>query len=256
MRMIVAFQKTEQVRHIGHLDIQRAVQRALRRSGIPVRYTEGFHPHTVLSFASPLPVGASGAFELMEFALAAECDPGEVLSSMQNAMPPSLPVFDGRAVPDSHPKLAAMLKMADYRATFDGTPAAHQMADAVGAFLEQREIIALRKTKSGEKPCDIRPMIYQLHVEANEHAGTANQTEIKKTPDFHEHTEINERAEINEQTVAFVFRVSLTEKETLKPDLLLQTLSRHAGVALPAYRLHRQRLLAELHGKPVNLMER
>lgn len=75
MRMIVAFEKTERVRHIGHLDMQRAMQRALRRSGLPVRYSQGFNPHAVLSFASPLPVGVGGAEELMDVAL--ESDVGE-----------------------------------------------------------------------------------------------------------------------------------------------------------------------------------
>ena len=237
--MIVAFEKKERVRHIGHLDIQRAVQRALRRSGVPIRYTEGFHPHAVLSFASPLPVGVSGAFELMEFALAAECDPGEIVVRMRNAMPPSLPVFDGKAVLDSHPKLAAMLKMADYRATFDDSHGARQMADqkTIEAFMGQEKIFAQRKTKSGETLCDIRPMIFKLHADMDDQTG-------------------GEHAEINLKTVTFDFRVSLTEKETLKPDLLLQTLAKHAGVPLPAYRLHRLRLLTERNGRPVNLMER
>ena len=46
----------------------------------------------------------------------------------------------------------------------------------------------------------------------------------------------------------------MTEKETLKPDLLLQTLSVHTGVTLPAYRLHRLRLLTEVNGRAVNQM--
>ena len=65
MRMIVAFEKTEQVRHVGHLDLQRAVNRALRRSGLPIRYSNGFNTHALLSFASPQPLGVSGEEELL-----------------------------------------------------------------------------------------------------------------------------------------------------------------------------------------------
>ena len=66
MRMIVAFNKTEQVRHVGHLDMQRAMQRALRRSDLPIRYSNGFNPHALMSFAMPLPVGVGGDEELFE----------------------------------------------------------------------------------------------------------------------------------------------------------------------------------------------
>ena len=52
MRMLAVFEKSERIRHIGHLDIQRSVQRGLRRSGLPVAYSNGFNPHILISFAS------------------------------------------------------------------------------------------------------------------------------------------------------------------------------------------------------------
>ena len=50
--MMAVFEKSERLRHIGHLDIQRAVMRALRRSGLSVSYSKGFNPHILLTFAS------------------------------------------------------------------------------------------------------------------------------------------------------------------------------------------------------------
>ena len=49
MRMLAVFEKGERIRHIGHLDIQRSVQRGLRRSGLPVAYSQGFNPHITLA---------------------------------------------------------------------------------------------------------------------------------------------------------------------------------------------------------------
>ena len=69
MRMFVVFEKGERLRHIGHLDIMRTMQRALRRSGLPVSYSKGFNPHILLGFASALSVGAVGENELMEITL-------------------------------------------------------------------------------------------------------------------------------------------------------------------------------------------
>ena len=54
MKMIVVFEKKERLRLIGHLDLMRAMQRALRRSDLPLRYSQGFNPHILLNFAAPL----------------------------------------------------------------------------------------------------------------------------------------------------------------------------------------------------------
>ena len=65
MRMLAVFEKGERIRHIGHLDIQRSVQRGLRRSGLPVAYSNGFNPHILITFASALSTGACGKREIM-----------------------------------------------------------------------------------------------------------------------------------------------------------------------------------------------
>ncbi|MBR6754287.1 MAG: TIGR03936 family radical SAM-associated protein, partial [Clostridia bacterium] len=60
MKMLVIFEKSERLRHIGHLDLMRAMQRALRRSGLPIAFSQGFNPHVLLNFAAPLSVGMPG----------------------------------------------------------------------------------------------------------------------------------------------------------------------------------------------------
>ena len=57
MRVAIGFEKREPVRFVSHLDLQRALQRALRRSGLPLAYSQGFHPHPLVSLASALAVG-------------------------------------------------------------------------------------------------------------------------------------------------------------------------------------------------------
>lgn len=224
--MIVSFEKTARVRHLGHLDLMRAMQRALRRSGLPIRYSQGFNPHVVLSFASPLPVGASGSEELMDVALEAEVAEADFATHLSAALPESLPMVSVRAVDDRQPKLMAQLQTAAYAMSFSRSEAAAAMAAAIEEMLEKAEIPAIRKTKSGEKPCDIRPMIHQL------------------------------AAEPAEDSVVFQFRTSLTEQSTLKAALLLEKLADVAGVTMPTGgRLHRVRLYGERDGSPVPLME-
>ena len=229
MRMIVAFEKTEQVRHTGHLDLLRTMQRALRRSGLPIRYSQGFNPHVVLSFASPLPVGASGAEELMDAALETDVTEDEFAAALSPAMPHSLPLLRVRAVPDDHKKLMAQLRTAAYVATLPTSGEVRRMMEAIPGLLAAESIIAVRKTKSGERPCDIRPMLHGLE------------------------------AQIDGDTARFIFRVSMTEQATLKPTLLMETLAREADVPwealLPELRLRRTCLYGEKDQLPVSLFE-
>ena len=88
--MIAVFEKSERLRHIGHLDIQRAVMRALRRSGLSVSYSKGFNPHILLTFASALSTGAAGRKEIMDVQLDREVTPEEFVAAMNGAMPPDM----------------------------------------------------------------------------------------------------------------------------------------------------------------------
>ena len=76
MKMLVVFEKTPRLRHIGHLDLMRAIQRSLRRSGLPIRYSQGFNPHMLMSFAAPLALGHA-ALALVRGRAARRSGPGE-----------------------------------------------------------------------------------------------------------------------------------------------------------------------------------
>lgn len=224
MRMIAKFEKSDRVRHIGHLDLMRALHRALRRSGLPIRYSKGFNPHVVMSIASPLSVGVSGDSELMDVSLDDLLSETYFMKMLSPAMPASMPLTGARAVDDSHPKLMAQLKSASYIGTCDDTQAAQALMAAIPAYMAQGSIPAIRRTKSGDKPCDIRPMLHALTATAED------------------------------GRVVLAFRASLTEQQTLKPDLLLSSLSEFAGVEVPTVRLHRTGLFGEQGGEAVPLM--
>ncbi|MGH2634098.1 MAG: TIGR03936 family radical SAM-associated protein, partial [Tepidiformaceae bacterium] len=65
-RFRVWFRKGERVRYISHLDVLRAWERAIRRTGLPLSYSQGFTPHPKIAFASPLPLGFIGECEVMD----------------------------------------------------------------------------------------------------------------------------------------------------------------------------------------------
>lgn len=88
MKMIVVFSLKDRLKYIGHLDLMRAMQRALRRGGLPVRYSQGFNPHILLSFAAPLSVGMEGLREVMEVPYEGNITPNEFIHKLNAALPP------------------------------------------------------------------------------------------------------------------------------------------------------------------------
>lgn len=226
MRMLVQFQKTDTVRHLGLLDLQRTMQRALRRSGLPVRYSSGFNPHIVMSFASALSTGVPGDAELLDVSLCAETTQEACFEAMNRVLPPTLPVTRVRLVEDGFPKLGAALEQAEYRLRLHGGDCG-KIAEQIGAFLAQEEIMALRKTKRQEILVNIRPMIHEL------------------TGDYDEKT--------NE--LLLTARVSFVEAATLKPEVLLGALTSFAKAEPAGSEIRRTRLLAVRDGHPVELID-
>lgn len=66
MKIRIKFRKYGTMKFIGHLDVMRFFQKAIRRAGIPIAYTEGFSPHQIMSFAAPLGVGLTSDGEYLD----------------------------------------------------------------------------------------------------------------------------------------------------------------------------------------------
>ena len=196
MRMLAVFEKGERIRHIGHLDIQRSVQRGLRRSGLPVAYSNGFNPHILITFASALSTGACGTREIMDVTMAEEVSEREFLDRMNKAMPPEMQLSQARAVDQKHPALMASLRAANYDLLIRNEDQAEKLIAAIPGMMARDSIPAMRKTKTALKECDIKPLIYELKGE-NQHLYTT---------------------------------LVLTEREACKPGMLIEALGREAGI--------------------------
>ncbi len=207
--MMAVFEKSKRLRHVGHLDIMRSMQRALRRSGLPVSYSNGFNPHILLTFASPLSVGAIGKRELMEVTLYEDVTPEAFLTAMNQALPPEMQLSEAKVLEDKHPALMAMVKAARYDILPDDQEAAEHWSVCLTDYLAQESIMTMRKTKSGMKETDIRPLIHELSCQ-----------------DGHLHAVL-----------------ALTETVTCKPDMLLSTLCDFASCPVPRVTLTREGLL-------------
>ena len=138
MRMLLQFKKGDIVRHLGLLDLQRTMQRALRRSGLPVAYSKGFNPHIVMSFASALSSGIPGDAELLDVSLCGDVTEEECLGAMNRVLPPSLACSRVRLVDDRFPKVSASLRSAQYKITLRGGDA-RKIVQSIDRFLAEEE---------------------------------------------------------------------------------------------------------------------
>lgn len=221
MRMLFEFGKTGRLRYISHLDLQRFMQRALRRTDLPVSYSQGFSPHPQMAFASALAMGWSSDVEILDVKLTEAVDEEHARQQLDRALPPEMPVYRARLVDDRFPAMMARLIWADYKIELSGETAG-AVISAIEGYMAEESVIALRKTKSGEKPADIRKMTASLTADG----------------------------------FTVYARLMLTEQATVKPDLLLATLAERASVAPCEARIHRTALLAvEKDGFVVPLMD-
>ena len=139
---MAVFEKGIRLRHIGHLDIQRAMMRALRRSGLPVAYSNGYNPHILLTFASALSTGAAGKKEILDVTMAREVSPDDFLQQMNRALPPDLQLSFARALDDKHPAMMALVQAADYTLNIADADAANKILTSKDARKVYTEVTA------------------------------------------------------------------------------------------------------------------
>jgi radical SAM-linked protein len=99
-RIRIVFGKRGRLRFLGQLDIGRTLERALRRSGLPVRFTEGYNPRVRMSFPCASPTAMASSCEIVEIQVLAPAGAEEVRGRLAAALPPGLPVFRAEEVPE------------------------------------------------------------------------------------------------------------------------------------------------------------
>ncbi len=94
MKYLFTFEKGEPVRWLGHLDLLRTFERAVRRSGLPVAFSSGYNPRERLSFASALGVGVTGSCELALLELSEAVEPSHMVDALNSVLPPGIRVLN------------------------------------------------------------------------------------------------------------------------------------------------------------------
>jgi radical SAM-linked protein len=157
VRYRLHFHKTEAMRFTGHLDLHRALERTIRRSGLPLAYTRGFSPHPRLQLAAALPLGFVSRAEVADLWLEQPLAAQDVLSRLQAAAPPGMNFLEAQVAPEQEPALQQQVTSAAFSVVLAGPPPA-DLDERVRSLLSTPSLLRQRRGKS----YDLRPLIGSL----------------------------------------------------------------------------------------------
>ncbi len=163
MRVMVKYKKSGPAVYISHLDVQRAMQRALRRTKMPVKYTMGFHPHVVLTFAQPLPVAVTSRAEYMEFGLREALPPHAIRDRLNACLPPGLYALDSGYLPKDAPSLMALVCRCDWDILLSDVKLKEVQAKTE-QLMASSTVMVEKESKKGMRQVDIRPGVITLNA--------------------------------------------------------------------------------------------
>lgn len=205
------------MKFIGHLDIMRYFQKAIRRANLPIAFSGGFSPHMIMSFAAPLGVGVTSGGEYFDMELTENTLSSKEMEDRLNAaMADGMKVLSVRQIPDGKASACmSLVAAADYSVRFreNKEPGVSWKEGQLEAFYQQDTIEILRKTKRSEKVTDIKPWIYRLELRGD----------------------------------AVWMQLSQGSVHNLKPELVMEAFAQFLGVELDPFALmiHREEVYAD-----------
>ena len=199
MKARIKFRKSGVMKFIGHLDVMRFFQKVMRRADIPIAFTGGFSPHMIMSFANPLGVGVTSDGEYFDIELTEEIDMDAAVARMNQVMVEGIEIVNMVPISDDKKRTGmSIVTAADYLSNVKNDAFPENWKEKAAGFMNQEQILIVKKTKKSEKEVDIKPMIYKF--------------------------------EIREEGV--YMQVATGSVENLKPEVVMQALGQYLGVDL------------------------
>jgi len=238
-RIRVWFGKLNQLRLIGHLDLARLLERAVRRAALPIAFSGGFHPGPRIMPTLALPLGYTSAGEIAEFELTEAMDPEEFRQRLAAQLPQDMPLYQVEAIPlgmggpstPEHPPATRLLNQAEYVMAIAPADDAPQPDPAIGlkavsAVLEAQEIVLEQTTKSGK--------VYAVNMRDRLHS-------LEPVTDFP--VPLPEATPLPDGTLFLRFVGTCRNDGTfLRPEHVLQMMERVSGTPWHLIHAHRQQL--------------
>lgn len=196
-KLRLKFSKNGPIKFIGHLDLMRYFQKAIRRADIDIKYSEGFSPHQVLSFAQPLSVGATSDGEYLDMTVNSMISVKDVMDRLNSVMNEGVEILDIAELAEGEDKAMTLSVAAMYSLRLRDSADFEDWTYKLEEYLKGDKLPAMKKTKSGEKEIDMKQMIFNYSFD-------------------HENRKVD-------------ILLSMSSKETLKPALLFEYFYKSAG---------------------------
>jgi len=164
-RLVIRYAKRGRMRFASHRDVARAIERGVRRAGLPVAFSAGFSPHPKISYAGGAPTGTASEAEYLEIALTDVCPAPDVRDRLDAALPDGIDVIEVLELADAPGGAGALrLEGSQWRVVLPGV-AAGEAAQAVQAFLAAKSIVVERLTSKGLRQLDARAAVVTLELD-------------------------------------------------------------------------------------------
>lgn len=160
MRVRITFTKQGALRYIGHLDLHRLWERAMRRADLPLAYSQGFHPQPKISLAAALPLGFSSRGEVLDVRLNEEVPVEDITSRLKDNLPPDIKVTEIKSVDERLPALQTQVLSAAYDVHLTESVDGSELKRKVESVMMAESIVRERRGKS----YDLRPLIEMMSV--------------------------------------------------------------------------------------------
>lgn len=159
----LTFVKKDKMKFVGHLDLLKLFQRAIRRAKLPIHYSAGFNPHQETIFAMPLTLGMSTEYDIVDIRLTKEVDPEYIKNSINKELPKGFEIIDVRQLIDDEKNCAKELAVADYQI--------HTKADilniarALQTIGTMEQWLIEKKSKKTVKEVDIKEDVLDMRLD-------------------------------------------------------------------------------------------
>lgn len=169
MKIRIKFRKWGSMKFIGHLDMMRYFQKVMRRADVDIRYSEGFSPHQIMSFAAPLGVGITSDGEYFDIEVHSTKSSAEMIADMNKTMVDGVEITGYVALPDNAKTAMSIVAAADYVLSYkEGYDVPFSIeewkAKVDELFTSQKTFTIVKKTKKSEREVDLKPLVYAFDV--------------------------------------------------------------------------------------------
>lgn len=258
----VRFKRGENTKFVSHLDLMKTFDRAFRRAGLPLAYSQGFNPHPSMVFGLPLSVGVTSEAEYMDAELTEEMEKEEFLDRINKSLPAGLECIEAEYFSGK----GNIMKEIAF-ASYDLLAATDEKAetDEIQANIEKlkntAEIIVKKEGKNGLKDMDIKPMVIEvafgtkdsadinhIHFRENKKVLNIDGTYVRRYIEGVKNTNWNISYD-PEKVLLFSILCSAGSKANMKPELFLQALENAMGKKIKVVKVHRTGLFIEKNGE-------